>query len=668
MSASSATSSTSSTSTSDLLAQKAIACLAMDAVEKAANGHPGAPMGQAAIAVELFAHHLKYVPEEPNWPNRDRFVLSCGHSSMLLYSVLHLAGYEVTVDDLKSFRQFGSKTAGHPEHGYAPGIETTTGPLGQGVGNAVGMALAAKMAGGRVATPGVFDYRIYALCSDGDLMEGVAYEAMSLAGHLGLDNLILIWDDNRVTIDGSTDLAFGEDVCARARALGFDVQTVDGHDGAAVGQALDKAKSAGRPAFIAARTHIGYGSPGKQGKSSAHGAPLGAAEVAATKAAWGWPAEPAFHVPEEAYTAFRPQREQNRKAFEAWRAKVQSLPEADRQAFAALDDKTVPADLFDRLLAAVKPANEATRSLSSALEQVVAAACPQLVGGSADLQASVKTTIKGSPAVSRGEFAGRNINFGIREHAMGSILNGVALSGHFTPLGSTFLIFGDYMRPPMRLAALMHQQVIYVLTHDSVYLGEDGPTHQPVEQMWTMRLVPNLHVFRPADALECAAAWAYAMGRADGPTVLALTRQEIPPLERPAGFDPKSVLTGAYVLVEESKPDLVLMATGSEVHIAVDAARLLSAQKVRVRVVSMPCVQAFLAWSPDKQAALLPPGVRRASLELGVTLPWKALTGTDGICIGVDRFGLSAPYEVIQKELGLDAEAVAARILRELGR
>jgi len=639
----------------------------MDAVEKAANGHPGAPMGQAVIATELFAHHLVYCPEEPNWPNRDRFVLSCGHSSMLLYSVLHLTGYDVTIDDLKSFRQFGAKTAGHPEHGYAPGIETTTGPLGQGVGNAVGMAIAGKMAAGRVSTPGVFDYRVYALCSDGDLMEGISYEAMSLAGHLGLDNLILIYDDNRITIDGSTDLAFGEDVLGRARALGFDVQAVDGHDSAAVGQALERAKSAGRPALIAARTHIGFGAPNKQGKSAAHGSPLGAGETAATKAAWGWPAEPAFHVPDGAYAAFRPQREKNRAAFEAWQKRVADLPAVERQTLDALLNKPVPQDLFAKLLAGVKPANEATRSLSSGLQQIVAQHCPSLIGGSADLQASVKTTIKGSPFLARGEYAGRNIHFGIREHAMGSILNGLALSGNFTPLGSTFLIFGDYMRPPMRLAALMEQQVIYVLTHDSVYLGEDGPTHQPVEQLWTMRLVPNLHVFRPADAFECAAAWAYAMARTDGPTVLALTRQEIPPIERPSGFDPAVLLSGAYAVSDEANPELVLMATGSEVSVALEAKQLLQG-KVRVRVVSMPCVQAFMAWSPERQAALLPPGVRRASLELGVTSPWRALTGLDGICIGVDRFGMSAPYEVIQKELGLDAPAVAARILREMGR
>jgi transketolase len=667
MQASSATAQSSSVSPSDAIAQKAIACLAMDAVEKAANGHPGAPMGQAAIATELFAHHLVYCPEEPNWPNRDRFVLSCGHSSMLLYSVLHLAGYALSIDDLKSFRQRGSKTAGHPEHGYAPGIETTTGPLGQGVGNAVGMALAGKMAAARVPTPGVFDYRVYALCSDGDLMEGISYEAMSLAGHLCLDNLILIYDDNRITIDGSTDLAFGEDVLARAAAFGFHVQAVDGHDSVAVGQALEQARASGRPALIAARTHIGYGSPGKQDKSAAHGAPLGAAEIAATKTAWGWPLEPTFHVPDQAYEAFRPQRAKNRAAFDAWKKRVADLGFEENQALQALISREVPETLFRALLDAVKPSNEATRVLSSNLEQIVAAKCPWLIGGSADLQSSVKTTIKGSPFVSRGEFSGRNIHFGIREHGMGSILNGLALSGNFTPLGSTFLIFGDYMRPPMRLAALMEQQVIYVLTHDSVYLGEDGPTHQPVEQLWTMRMVPNLHVFRPADALECAAAWAYAMNRTEGPTVLALTRQDVPTLERPADFDPVSALSGAYILSDEMDPELVLMATGSEVSVAVEAKQLLRG-KVRVRVVSMPCVQAFMAWSPEKQATLLPPGVRRASFEAGVTLPWRALTGLDGICIGVDRFGLSAPFEDIRSELGLGAEAVATRILSEMGR
>lgn len=656
-----------SSSVSELV-QKTIAFLAVDAVEKAQNGHPGAPMGQAAIATELFGEHLSYVPEEPEWPNRDRFVLSCGHSSMLLYSILHLSGYDLSIEDLKSFRQLGAKTAGHPEYGDAPGIETTTGPLGQGVGNAVGLALAGKLAGARLKTPGVIDYKVYALASDGDLMEGVSNEAMSLAGHLGLDNLILIYDDNKITIDGTTDLAFGEDVGARAAALGWDVQRIDGHDREAIAAALTRAKDAGRPALIVARTHLGYGSPNKQDSHGAHGSPLGAKEVEATKKALGWPLEPTFYVPKEAYAYFEPQRKKSKERYQAWQDRVKALPAEDKATLDALLSRAVPADLFEKLVAAAPAKKDATRSHSGALEQVVAALVPSLLGGSADLAASVKTTIKGGGDVGKGHFAGRNLHFGIREHGMGSILNGLALSGFFTPFGSTFLIFGDYMRPPMRLAALMKQQVIYVLTHDSVYLGEDGPTHQPVEQLWTMRLVPNLEVIRPADGLETAAAWFSAISRKSGPTVLALSRQDLPALERPAGFDPRVILDGAYVLSDVPSPALVLIATGSEVSVAVEAAALLAQQGVPTRVVSAPNVNAFLNLPKEKQDAILPPGVRRASLELGVTLPWRAILGADGIALGVDRFGLSAPWEDIQRTLELDAASVSRRILAALGR
>lgn len=648
------------------LAIRAVKFLSIDGVEKADSGHPGAPMGQAAIAVELFAHHLRFDPTQPEWPNRDRFVLSCGHASMLLYSMLHMAGYDLGLEDLKNFRQWGSRTAGHPEHGEAPGIETTTGPLGQGVANAVGMALAGKMAQARFKDPTIFDYKVYALCSDGDLMEGISSEAASLAGHLRLDNLVFIYDDNGITIDGSTELAFGEDVAARFAAFGWNTTRVDGLDPVAVGQALGEAKQSDRPFLIVAKTQIAHGAPTKAGTSGSHGAPLGPDEVRAAKEAAGWPLEPAFYVPDEARTAFDAARQAGKAAVAEWNAKTAALPAEERQLLAQLLERPVPADLLTQLVAAAGDKSDATRSHSGRLEQLVAELCPSLVGGSADLNASVKTAIKGSPEVSAGSYAGRNINFGIREHAMASIMNGVALSGCFTPFGATFLIFGDYMRPPMRLAALMKQQAIYVLTHDSIFLGEDGPTHQPVEQLWTMRLVPNLDVYRPADAVECAAAWAYAMGRRNGPTVLSLTRQKVPALIRPADFDPQVMLDGAYVLIDVENPELVIVASGSEVGVAVETKQILEKAGRRVRVVSMPCVDAFLRLPKSRQDAILPPGVRRASVELGVSLPWKAITGLDGICVGVDRFGASAPEEVLRERYGFSASQVADRILQEL--
>lgn len=644
-------------------AEKTVRFLAIDAVEKAKSGHPGAPMGQATIAVELFANHLVYNPADPAWPNRDRFVLSCGHASMLIYSILHLTGYDVSLDDLKSFRQWDSKTPGHPEARHTPGVETTTGPLGQGIGNAVGMALAGKLTAARMGSASeLMNYKVYALCSDGDLMEGVAYEAASLAGHLGLDNLIVVYDDNRITIDGTTELSFTEDVGARFVAMGWNVARVDGHDRAAVGRALDEGKRSSKPFLIVARTHIGFGSPKKQDTSDSHGAPLGADEARATKAQAGWPLEPTFYVPDEAYQAFDGARERNSAAYDAWTdaiVKAKQSGAANLDAFVAVP----PADLFEQLVAVAGSAADATRNHGGRIQQKVAELCPYLVGGSADLAGSVKTRIKGSGDIQPGKFDGRNMNFGVREHAMGSVMNGMALSSTAVPFGSTFLIFGDYMRPAMRLAGLMKLQVVYVFSHDSIFLGEDGPTHQPVEQLWTMRMVPNLDVFRPADALECAAAWAYAMQRADGPTVLSLTRHTVPALERPLGFTPRDILKGAYAVTTPKDPKLTLIATGSEVCVALEAAALLDKDGIAVRVVSMPCVDAFLRLSRAEQDQILPPGVRRASLELGVSLPWKAITGLDGINIGIDTFGASAPFEVLQEKFGVTAPAVA-RTLR----
>ncbi len=640
--------------------------LSVDGVEQANSGHPGTPMGLAAIGVEIFAKHLRFLPSEPDWANRDRFVLSCGHASMLLYSLLHLSGYDLTVDDLKGFRQWGSKTAGHPEYSHAPGIETTTGPLGQGISNAVGLALAGKMAAARVddGAP-LIDYNVYVLASDGDLMEGVSYEASSLAGHLKLGNLIVVYDANNITIDGKAEDAFSEDVAARFSSQGWAVQSIDGHDQAAIGAALEQAKKEAEPSLIIAKTHIGFGSPNKVDTSASHGAPLGKDEVEASKKAVGWPTEP-FFIPQAAYEAFAPLREKNQAERKAWQSRVDALSGEAKKQFDELCNPSVPADLLEQLVKVAGDKTGATRAHSGRIQQTVAELVPSLIGGAADLAASTKTWIKDSAAVYADKYEGRNLNFGIREHGMGSVLNGLALSGFFIPYGSTFLIFGDYMRPPMRLAGLMGLRVIYPLTHDSLFLGEDGPTHQPVEQMWTMRMVPNLDVMRPADAVECAGAWAYAIARKDGPTVLALTRHNVPALERPAGWDPKSMLDGAYVLSDAQNPDLVLIATGSEVGDALVVKEKLADKGKQVRVVSMPCVEAFMRLSKEKQDAILPPGVRRASYELSVTGPWRALVGLDGICIGVDDFGASAPFEILQEKYRVSADLAAETILSAL--
>jgi transketolase len=625
-------------------------------------------MGLAAIAVEIFSNHLVYNPEDPAWPNRDRFILSCGHASMLIYSMLHLTGYDVSLDDIRDFRQWGSKTPGHPEFGHTAGVETTTGPLGQGISNAVGLALAAKMGGARVnsSDTSVIDYNVFALASDGDLMEGVAYEACSLAGHFKLDNLVVVYDANNVTIDGKAEISFTENVSDRFRGLGWAVAAVDGHDAAAVRAALNEAKGADRPVLIVAKTHIGYGAPNKQDTSASHGAPLGADEVKATKEAAGWPLEPTFHVPPSAYTAFDARKAANKSAYDAWNKTVAALGSDQKTKLDTLLGRHVPADLLEQLVAEAGDKDDATRNHAGRIEQKVAELVPGLVGGSADLAGSVKTRLKASGDVSSEDFGQRNFNFGIREHGMGAILNGLALSGMFIPFGSTFLIFSDYMRPPMRLAGLMNQQVVYVFSHDSIFLGEDGPTHQPVEQLWTMRMVPNLDVVRPADAKECAAAWAHALTRKDGPTVLSLTRHTVPALSRPADFDPKTMLEGGYVIDDVADPELVLMATGSEVSEAITVKKILAEKGKKVRVVSMPCVDAFLRLPKSKQDAVLPPGVRRASFELGVTAPWKALTGLDGIEVGVDRFGASAPWKKLQEEYGVTPELAAQKILAAL--
>ncbi len=639
--------------------------LAVDAVEKANSGHPGAPMGLATVGVELFTQHLRFDPQDPNWPNRDRFILSCGHASALLYSLLHLAGYDLSLEDLQAFRQWGSKTPGHPEVGHTPGVETTTGPLGQGIGNAVGLALASKMAGARVnaADNALIDYRVFVVASDGDLMEGVAREAASLAGHLGLENLVVIYDDNRITIDGSTEIAFTDDVQKCFEGYGWSTEAVDGHDALALRGAINRALTASaRPSLIRARTHIGFGSPGKQDKAACHGSPLGKAELSATKAAAGWPDSPMFRVTPESYAPFKARVVQNQAERAAWLKQFDRASAATKEVWAQLVERKLPSDALEQLIVAAGTKALATRRIANQVQQKAAELMPAIVGGSADLACSVMSTLYGAGNVGKADFSGKNLHFGVREHGMSAILNGLSLSGFFVPYGSTFLIFSDYMRPGMRLSALMERQVVYLFSHDTVYLGEDGPTHQPVEQLSTLRLVPNLHLFRPADPMECAAAWYHAMTRSDGPTALVLSRQDLPVLERPASFEPRTVLKGAYVVSDVEKPELVLIATGSEVGVAIEAKAILAASGRRIRVISAPCWELFRALPKAEREALLTPGVPRAVFEIGSTAVWQGVVGEAGLVIGHDAFGISAPWQRIQQELGFDAATVAARL------
>jgi transketolase len=644
-----------------------IRMLSVDGVEKANSGHPGTPMALAQIAFEIWTRHLRYDPTAPTWADRDRFILSCGHASMLLYSLLHLAGYDLPLDELKRFRQWNSRTPGHPESHITQGVEITTGPLGQGIANAVGIAAGIKMLGARFNAHGpISTGRVFGLASDGDLMEGVSGEASSLAGHLGLDNLIFFYDDNHITIDGNTSLAFSEDVGRRYEAYGWFVQHIDGHDHAQIQEALDRAvDEKERPSLIVARTHIGIGSP-KQDTAKAHGEALGAKDVAATKKALGWPEDQTFLVPDEVRALFAERAEDGKKARAAWEQAVTSFSQRGGEAYdlyRKITTRELPDDLFEELVKAAPAKDGATRAQSGVIEQRAAALVPSLVGGSADLNPSTKTYIEGSEALRKGHFEGRNIHFGIREHAMGAFVNGLAAGLGFIPFGSTFLVFSDYMRPPIRLAALSHLQSIFVFTHDSVYLGEDGPTHQPVEHYWALRLIPRVDFVRPADALECAMAWTHALRRKDGPTVLALSRQKLANLPRPEGFDNKLMLRGAYVLADaEGEPSIVIIATGSEVEVALGVKAILDAEGERIRVVSAPCWEEFERQEAVYRDAVLTANVKRVSIEIGVTAPWRGIVGPTGLAIGWDAFGASAPDSVIQKEFGFTKEAVADKI------
>ncbi len=656
--------------------------LAVDAVEKAKSGHPGTPMGMADMAFVLWTDFLRHDPLDPHWKNRDRFILSAGHASMLIYSLLHLTGYpDMTMEELKNFRQWGSRTAGHPEFGHAPGVEVTTGPLGQGFANGVGMALAAKMLAARFNNEVAFkpvDHFVYSICSDGDLMEGISSEAASIAGHLGLGNLIYLYDDNNISIEGETRLAFSEDVKKRFEAVGWQVQTIDGHDRAAIRKAIKKAQKDGtRPSLIIARTIIGWGSPKYHGTARAHGEPLGGDEVKATKAALGWPEEPTFFVADDVREEFTKrtkklarERKKWEKEMSAWRARhPQVAEEWDRYWTASLPDGYEVA-----LLAAAKSDKAvATRALSGQVIQNIANIAPFVIGGSADLAPSTNTLMKEAGSIERAKghekalpaddvFKGRNLHFGIREHAMGAIVNGITLYGAWRAYGATFLIFSDYMRPSVRLAALMGIPSIFVFTHDSVFLGEDGPTHQPVEHLWALRLIPNLTVFRPADGPEVAMAWAHALKQSDGPTLIVLTRQKVDALPHPLEFDPKKIERGAYVLDAYAEGDISIIATGSEVSLAVKVAEQLKSEGTNARVISAPCLDLFDRQPASYQDEVLGDRSRVVCIEAGRSDGWYKYVNRDALVIGIDRFGASAPYERIAEELGFTPAKVVARI------
>jgi transketolase len=656
----------------DQLCINTIRTLTMDAVEQARSGHPGMPMGAAAMAYVLWTRFLKHNPADPTWPDRDRFVLSAGHGCMLLYSLLHLTGYDLPLDEIKRFRQWGSRTPGHPEHGLVPGVETTTGPLGQGFANGVGMAIAERMLAARFNRPGhtIVDHYTYGIVSDGDLMEGVASEAASLAGHLGLNKLVYLYDDNRVTIEGSTNLAFSEDVGRRFEAYGWRVQHVDGNDLQAVEIALRTAQAeACQPTLLIARTHIAYGSPHKQDSAEAHGAPLGEEEVRLTKKALGWPADARFYIPDVALTHFRRALDAGSTAQARWResftAYERAYPEL-AQEWQRVMHGELPAGWEGHLPTFEPSAGPmATRQASGKVLNNLAPYMAELVGGSADLAPSNLTYLAGLGDFSATNRGGRNLHFGVREHAMGSILSGMALHGGLRVYGGTFLVFSDYMRPAIRLAALMELPVTYVFTHDSIGLGEDGPTHQPVEHLAALRSIPHLTVIRPADANETTAAWKVALQNRKGPVALILTRQKLPILDPTLQATAAGLEHGAYVVADASgsKADLILIGTGSEVALAIEARTVLEAQGIGTRVVSMPSWELFEAQPQRYQEAVLPPAVTaRLAIEAGVAQGWCRYVGPQGDVLSVERFGASAPYQVLFREFGFTVENIVERV------
>jgi transketolase len=659
------------TSSLDELCINTVRALAMDAVQKAESGHPGAPMALAPLAYLLYTRHLKHNPADPGWPDRDRLVLSNGHASMLLYASLHLSGYALSIDEIRNFRQWGSLTPGHPEHGLTPGIETTTGPLGQGFANAVGMAAAeAHLAAvfNREGHP-IVDHHTWFICGDGDLMEGVSHEAASFAGHFGLGKLIGFYDDNRITIDGSTDLTFSDDSAKRFEAYGWHVQRVaDVNDlealEAAIGAAREETK---RPSLIVVRTVIGYGSPNRAGTAKAHGEALGVEEVKRSKEQLGWTADEPFTVPAEAVTHWRRGNEALAFANDAWRRSLISYAKAHPIDAKELG-RRLQGDLPGGWQQAIPTFNAengsvATRASSGVVLNALAAKVPELIGGSADLSGSNLTIIKDSPLFSAANYAGRNIAFGVREHGMAGIMNGMALHGGVIPYGGTFLVFADYMRPSIRLAALTHQRVIYVFTHDSIGLGEDGPTHQPVEHLTALRTIPNMTVIRPGDASEVAESWRAALLHKGGPVALVLTRQKVAYIDRAHRGAASELARGGYILdagAKRSEPDLVLIATGSEVGLALEAQKRIEEGGRAVRVVSMPSHEYFLKQPAEYQASVLPDGVRRIVIEAAHPMSWHRFMRPGDVMIGIDHFGASAPYQRLYTEYGITVDAVVA--------
>jgi len=649
------------------LLAKTIRMLSVDAVEAANSGHPGMPMGTADMASVLWSEFIRFSPGDPEWIGRDRFILSAGHGSMLLYSLLHLFGYELALDEITRFRQWESKTPGHPEYGHTPGVETTTGPLGQGFANGVGIALSEKMLEARYGQ--LFGSKVYGIVSDGDLMEGLSSEAASLAGHLGLDNLIYLYDDNEISIGGSTDVCFTESVPERFRAQNWFVQSCDGHDISAVRECIKKAiENKGTPSIICARTTIGKGSPNKAGSADSHGAPLGSDEVLKTKQGLSWPEEPEFFIPDQVSdfcrAVLKDKESSHRKwleEFKDWQTKNSEL----NAELTAQRDRSLPTGLSEELFEKLsEKSKDATRNLSGKALQIISKQVPSFLGGSADLEPSNKTLIKESGDISSADFNARNIRFGVREHAMGTMVNGLAYTRMWIPYSATFLVFADYMRPAIRLAALSKIQSLFIFTHDSFWVGEDGPTHQPIEHIWSLRIIPGLKVFRPADGLETAACYMQALEYRDGPSALLFTRQGVPSLNRDSNFDPQKMMRqGAYVLANPEARDHVIVATGSEVWLAAEVAERMKAdQGISYRVVSMPCVEIFEELSKEEQNRIVPAAAKIVTIEAGSTIGWRALFGPEALCVGIDHFGASAPGEVLADKFGFSTDSIIEKI------
>jgi transketolase len=651
----------------------AIRALAMDAVEQAKSGHPGMPMGMADVATVLFSRFLKFDPADPTWADRDRFVLSAGHGSMLIYALLYLTGYEaMTIDEIKRFRQLNSITAGHPENGHVPGVETTTGPLGQGLANAVGMSIAEKHLAA-VFGDGLVNHKTYVIASDGDLMEGISQEAIALAGHLKLNKLIVLFDDNGISIDGALSLADSVDQLKRFEAAGWSASRIDGHDPAAIGAALEKAQTSDKPTLIACKTKIGYGAPTKQGSEKSHGSPLGAEEIAGARKTLGWTSAP-FEVPADILSSWRAVGARSKSAHADWKKRLIALDKAKQGEFERRMKGELPKQALADAVRTVKeklaaqPKEIATRTACEfALESLIPA-LPELIGGSADLTGSNNTRTKGMKAISAADFSGRFIHYGVREHGMAAAMNGMTLHGGIIPYSGTFLVFSDYCRPALRLAALMHKRVIHIMTHDSIGLGEDGPTHQPVEHLAALRAIPNLLVFRPCDAVETAECWQLALEAKDRPSVMALTRQNVPQLRN--RLDVENICKyGAYEIAgPDGRSDVSIFATGSEVAIAVDGAKVLAEQGVAARVVSVPCFELFLEQKEDYRRAIIGDAKVKVGVEAAVRQGWDAIIGSDGVFVGMNSFGASAPYKELYKKFGITAEAIAHVALAKLGK